>query len=188
MARCWHLAALAQYSLLLALAACTIWRARHRRSRATSIAWIGTAPERQEQTSLACRDRSIEHLIYDAMLCCLTRHGRGRQGDLQAFLESTPYDTRSWLADYSIDDARLPTCSLGSTATASTRRARSRGMQVESSLVSATVKPSTAKINHALGCGCLDAPCVLVAICGPRESARCAVDVLSEHIAGSVEP
>lgn len=60
-------------------------------------------------------------------------------------------------------------------------------MQVESSLVSATVKPSTSKINHALGCGCPDGRACSSAYAGLKNQLRCAVDVLNMQYRGSVE-
>jgi hypothetical protein len=77
---------------------------------------------------------------------------------VQAFLESSPYGTRSWLASATIGGARF--------SDAVVLIAQQNGIdpvvllaraQVESSLVSSTVKPSNSRIAAALGCGCPDA-------------------------------
>ena len=78
--------------------------------------------------------------------------------EVQAFLEHSPYGTRSWLSDYRTPSGR-------SAAVAITEEARDENihpimllirMQGESSIVSKTVRPSTQMINQALGCGCPD--------------------------------
>lgn len=77
--------------------------------------------------------------------------------EVQAFLETSPYNNRSWLADYAADGVTA--------AQAIFDAATSEGihpimllarMQVEAGLVSKTVRPSTSRINAALGCGCPD--------------------------------
>lgn len=105
---------------------------------------------------------------------------------IQAFLEDTPYGTRSWLADYSIDGRKFSTV-LAEEASAGgidpvVLLAR---MQVESSLVSKTVKPGTTTINHALGCGCPDGARCSRAYAGLPSQLECAIDVLQTQLAGS---
>ncbi len=77
--------------------------------------------------------------------------------DVQEFLESSPYGTRSWLASHTIDGV--------SAAQAIVDAARAEQihplvlvarMQVETSLVSKTSPPSQRLIDRALGCGCPD--------------------------------
>lgn len=106
---------------------------------------------------------------------------------LQAFFESSPYDTRSWLADYQIDGRRF--------ADVLAEESRAGGidpvvllarMQVESSLVSATRRPTTFRINHALGCGCPDGSRCSSEYAGLRTQLRCAIDVLNGRFADSV--
>jgi hypothetical protein len=99
---------------------------------------------------------------------------------LQAFLEHSPYGTRSWLADAQLDGMRF---SDDVYAIAHARNidpvvllAR---MQVESSLVSATVRPSNTRINTALGCGCPDSSGCSSAYTGLSGQLNCAADVLA---------
>lgn len=106
---------------------------------------------------------------------------------LQRFFEATPYATRSWLADHTIDGRRFADV-LHEEAVAGgidpvVLLAR---MQVESSLVSATIRPSNFKINHALGCGCPDDSRCSSAYSGLRNQLRCATDVLNARFADSV--
>ena len=77
--------------------------------------------------------------------------------EIQAFLEDSPYNNRSWMADFQVNGI--------SAAQAIMNAADSEGihplmlltrMQVESSIVSKTVRPSQSKIDRALGCGCPD--------------------------------
>jgi hypothetical protein len=77
--------------------------------------------------------------------------------DVQAFFEDSPYGNRSWLASATIDGV--------SAAQAVVDAAQANGvhplvliarMQVESSLVSKTVRPSQRLVDRALGCGCPD--------------------------------
>ena len=77
--------------------------------------------------------------------------------DVQAFLEESPYGTRSWLASETIDGV--------SAAQAIVDAARAEQihplvliarMQVETSLISKTVRPSQRMIDRAMGCACPD--------------------------------
>jgi len=105
---------------------------------------------------------------------------------VQRFLEDSPYGTRSWLADYTIEGARF--------ADVLVEAAREGGidpvvllarMQVESSLVSKTSRPGATTINHALGCGCPDGARCSREYAGMRSQLDCAVEVLNEQLAGS---
>lgn len=105
---------------------------------------------------------------------------------VQAFLEDSPYGNRSWLADHKADGKRF--------ADILVEESRLGGidpvvllarMQVESSLVSKTVKPSTRAINHSLGCGCPDGAACSRAYAGLQSQLRCAVDVLNTQLATS---
>jgi len=102
---------------------------------------------------------------------------------VQRFLEDSPYGTRSWLADHVINGRRFSDVLI--------EEARRGGidpvvllarMQVESSLVSKTVKPGTATINHALGCGCPDGAACGREFAGLQSQLRCAIDVLDEQL------
>jgi hypothetical protein len=105
---------------------------------------------------------------------------------IQAFLEDSPYGTRSWLADHLIGTKRFSDVLV--------EEARAGGidpvvllarMQVENSLVSKTVKPSNAAINHALGCGCPDSRACSRAYAGLQSQLRCAIEVLDEQLGAS---
>lgn len=74
---------------------------------------------------------------------------------VQAFLEDSPYNNRSWLASYTIDG--VPASQKIVDAARAERIHPLMllvRMQVEASLVSKTVQPSQSRINAALGCGC----------------------------------
>ncbi len=106
---------------------------------------------------------------------------------LQEFFERSPYGTRSWLADHTIDGKRfsdvLAAESIAGGIDPVVLLAR---MQVESSLVSATVKPPASKLSHALGCGCPDSASCSAAYGGLVNQLRCATDVLNARFADSV--
>jgi hypothetical protein len=78
--------------------------------------------------------------------------------ELQAFFEDSPYNNRSWLADYvTTDGVRAADAIIDAATTEGINPILlvSR-MQVEQSLVSKTVRPSTSRLDKALGCGCPD--------------------------------
>lgn len=76
---------------------------------------------------------------------------------MQAFLEESPYGTRSWLADYDVDGVAASQLIVGA---AEHQRINPImllvRLQVEQGLVSRTTAPSQARIDRALGCGCPD--------------------------------
>lgn len=169
--------------LLLALAACTIGEPEV--GDPSDFEPVDWAPDGKADFAgvPATFDRNL--VMTDAVLLA----GTAVDGNaIQAFLESTPYDTRSWLADYRIDNARFADvlASVGREGNIDPVVLLAR-MQVESSLVSATVKPSNSKINHALGCGCPDGSACSSQYAGLANQLRCAVDVLDEQYRGSVD-
>ncbi|HTR51041.1 MAG TPA: hypothetical protein VMJ10_10075 [Kofleriaceae bacterium] len=106
---------------------------------------------------------------------------------IQAFLASSPYGTRSWLADYTASNgesfAQLVMDSAnahGIDPVALLARA-----QVESSLVSATSQPSATRVNAALGCGCPDNGGCLASDDGLATQLDCAGLVLATQMANS---
>ncbi len=105
---------------------------------------------------------------------------------VQQFLESSPYGTRSWLADTTLGGARFSDAVvlIGQQYGIDPIVLLAR-MQVESSLVSATVKPSASRIAFALGCGCPDASSCSSQYSGLGNQLRCAGDVLSTQAADS---
>lgn len=99
--------------------------------------------------------------------------------EMQRFLERSPYNNRSWLADYRIGDK--------SGAQLVVEAARGAGinpivllarMQVESSAVSKTVRPSQATLDKALGCGCPDGRACSSAYRGFQAQLSCGAQIL----------
>jgi hypothetical protein len=98
---------------------------------------------------------------------------------VQAFLERTPYGTRSWLADEVVGD-RMFSEALVEVAIdfeLNPVMLLSR-IQVEQSMVSRTARPSTHKVNYALGCGCPDNKPCNPAFEGIDKQLACAANVL----------
>ena len=78
------------------------------------------------------------------------------EAGIQQFLENSPYG-RSWLADASTGGSRVSSVvkQLSTRFQVNPILLLSR-MQVESSLVSATSRPSNHRVDYAMGCGCHD--------------------------------
>lgn len=107
--------------------------------------------------------------------------------DLQTFFEKSPYGTRSWLADYTVDGK--------SAAQAIVDAAAAQGihplmlvsrMQVEASIVSKTVRPTQYRIDHALGCGCSDGSSCSTSYRGFSAQLTCGAQTLRKWYDGSV--
>ncbi len=114
--------------------------------------------------------------------------GKLDAADVQAFFDSSPYGTTSWLATYSVNGV--------SAAQMLVTAARAHGispivmlgrMQVESSLVSKTVMPSQSRIDHLMGCGCPDGRACSSAYRGFANQLDCAAEVLREGYDLSVD-
>ena len=77
--------------------------------------------------------------------------------DIQAFLEETPYGTRSFLAEY-VAQGESVSEMLHSAATeyGINPLVLITKLQVETSLVFQTVSPGTFTLDRAMGCGCPD--------------------------------
>jgi hypothetical protein len=77
--------------------------------------------------------------------------------DVQRFFEESPYQTRSWLADYQVNGVSAAQFIVDAAEAQQIHPLMliSR-MQVESSLVAKTTKPAQSKIDKILGCGCPD--------------------------------
>jgi hypothetical protein len=105
---------------------------------------------------------------------------------VQQFLEASPYGTRSWLADETLGGARFSDAIvvIGQQYGIDPIVLLAR-MQAESSLVSATAKPSASRVAFALGCGCPDASGCSSTYAGLGEQLRCAGDVLSTQYGDS---
>jgi hypothetical protein len=98
---------------------------------------------------------------------------------VQAFLEVTPYGTRSFLADERVNGERV--------SDALVRVARGSGLnplvllamlQKEAGLISRTRRPSTFLVDYAFGCGCHDGRGCATSLRGIDRQLECAVDVL----------
>jgi hypothetical protein len=146
-----------------------------------AVEWSGTDGKGDFAGVPAVFDR--HHIMSDDVLMASTAVDANA---LQELFENTPYGTRSWLADYVVEGKRF--------ADLLAEEARSGGidpvvllarMQVESSLVSATARPSNSKLNHALGCGCPDSAACSSAYAGIKNQLRCASDVLNARFADS---
>jgi hypothetical protein len=105
---------------------------------------------------------------------------------IQQFLEDNPYGTRSWLADATVGGARFSDAvvAVGQQYGIDPIVFLAR-MQVESSLVSATVRPSSTRINTALGCGCPSSYSCAGAYAGLARQLDCAGEVLATQFADS---
>ncbi len=109
------------------------------------------------------------------------------QAAVQAFLENTPYGTRSWLADLQISGrsfaGHLVDIAGAYHVDPIVLLAR---MQVESSLVSATSTPRSSRINAALGCACPDGSTTCGDL-GLINQLDCAGQVLQSHFEDSAD-
>jgi hypothetical protein len=108
--------------------------------------------------------------------------------EIQSFLERSPYNNRSWLADHTVNGV--------SAAQAIFNAASSEGihpmmilarMQVEASLVSKTTRPSTTRINAALGCGCPDGGGCAAQYRGFDKQLLCGAKILRKWYDASVD-
>ncbi len=106
---------------------------------------------------------------------------------VQAFLESTPYGRRSFLASERVNGE--------SAASAIVRASRSKGinpivmlarMQVAKSLVAKSSRPSAHSVDYAFGCGCPDGRACNSAYRGLDKQIECAASTLRRHYDGSV--
>jgi hypothetical protein len=97
---------------------------------------------------------------------------------IQAFLESSPYSSRSWLADYRINGARfsdrLVEIAVGRGLDPVMLLVR---LQVEQALVSKTARPSSSSLTKAMGCGCADGSGCSSSYSGFDAQLQCAADV-----------
>lgn len=108
--------------------------------------------------------------------------------NVQAFLDETPYDKRSWLASYDED---------GTSAAAMIVEAAQEHdinplillarMQVEASLVSKTEQPRQRLVDRALGCGCPDSGTCNPAYSGLRRQLDCGAYTLRRWYDASVD-
>lgn len=108
--------------------------------------------------------------------------------DVQAFFESSPYNNRSWLADYSVDGVSAAQLVIDAATTHQIHPLVLIGrMQVEASLVSKTVKPSQSRIDKALGCGCPDGSGCSSQFRGLGKQLECGATIMRKWFDGSVD-
>jgi hypothetical protein len=97
---------------------------------------------------------------------------------IQKFFENSPYG-RSWLADAVFDDVPASTIihdtaqEFGLNPVMLIAR-----MQVEKSLISANTRPSSSRVNYAMGCGCPDYQECNPAYKGFAKQIRCAAQTM----------
>lgn len=125
------------------------------------------------------------HILTDAFF--LDSDGMSA-AQIQAFLESTPYGRRSWLADVRVGGQ--PVSSL--IAQSSVRHNIHPLMilsrfQVEGSHISKSAHPGTYSANRALGCGCFDGQACQSQYFGIEKQIECAATTLERRFQGSVD-
>ncbi len=108
--------------------------------------------------------------------------------DVQSFFESSPYNNRSWLADYSVNGVSAAQLIVDAAEAQQIHPlmliAR---MQVEASLVSKTVKPSQSRVDKALGCGCPDGGGCSSSFRGFGPQMQCGAETLRKWFDASVD-
>jgi hypothetical protein len=106
---------------------------------------------------------------------------------IQAFLENTPYNKRSFLADETVGGRKFSEVLV--------EVAQGRGinpvmllsrMQVEKSLIAKTTRPSGNAVDFAFGCGCPDNQPCNEAYRGIDKQVDCAAKTLQTHYDGSI--
>lgn len=125
------------------------------------------------------------HIMTDAFFLDSTAMNASQ---IQAFLEATPYGSRSWLADVRVGGQQLSTV----IAQTSVRHNIHPLMilsrfQVEGSHISKTRHPGTYSANRALGCGCFDGQACQSRYFGIEKQVDCAADTLEKRYNGSVD-
>lgn len=107
--------------------------------------------------------------------------------DIQAFLENTPYERRSFLADEKVGGRAFSEVLVEVSAARGINPIMllSR-LQVEKSLVAKSSRPSGNSVDFAMGCGCPDNQPCNEAYRGIDRQLDCAADTLRKHYDGSV--
>src|SRR5262249_55290338 len=107
---------------------------------------------------------------------------------VQAFLEASPYGTRSWLASYEVGGVSAAEMVVDAAGAHEVNPlmliAR---MQVETSLVSKTSRPSQHLIDRALGCGCPDYTACNTSYSGLQKQLDCGARTLRRWFDASVD-
>jgi hypothetical protein len=118
----------------------------------------------------------------------LTAAGSMTVADVQEFFEDSPYGTRSWLASYEVAGTTAAEMVIEAAQTHDVNPivllAR---MQVETSLVSKTAKPTQRLIDRALGCGCPDGGSCNTAYSGLQKQLDCGARTLRRWYDASID-
>ncbi len=108
--------------------------------------------------------------------------------DVQAFFERSPYGNRSWLADFQVEGVSAAQFIVDAAQAQQIHPlmliAR---MQVESSLVAKTVKPSQSRVDKALGCGCPDGGGCSSSFRGFGPQMQCGAETLRKWFDASID-
>lgn len=106
--------------------------------------------------------------------------------DVQKFFERSPYQNRSWLADYKVNGVSAAQLVVdAATAEGVSPLMLLSRMQVEASLVSKSTKPTTYRIDRALGCGCPDGSGCSSSYRGFGRQLVCGAKILKKGYVGS---
>lgn len=107
---------------------------------------------------------------------------------IQAFLDSTPYGNRSWLAAEVVDGRSLAQVIADTSVEYSLNPMMilSR-FQVEGSHISTSRHPGNRSASRALGCGCFDGQQCRSAYLGLGKQVACAADTLDKRFRGSAD-
>src|SRR5512139_2560266 len=113
--------------------------------------------------------------------------GQMTVAEVQRFFEETPYNNRSWLADYAVDgkSAAQLVVEVAIAERVSPLMLVTR-MQVEASLVSKTARPTQYRIDRALGCGCPDGSGCSSSYRGFGPQLVCGAKILRKWYDGSI--
>ncbi len=99
--------------------------------------------------------------------------------EVQTFLERTPYDNRSFLADEVVHGQRLSAALVRVAREASLNPiVLLTTLQKEAGLVSKSAPPSRFRVDYAFGCGCPDGGGCMAGFRGLDRQLECAADVL----------
>lgn len=103
--------------------------------------------------------------------------------EVQGFFETSPYGTRSFLADYQTGGWSVAELIVDAAAAHELSPiVLLVKLQVETGLVSKTVVPSASRLAAAMGCGCPDGGSCASATSGFEAQIRCAADVFRDYL------
>ncbi len=107
---------------------------------------------------------------------------------LQSFLEETPYDKRSWLADETVEGVPVSQVIIDVAHERQLHPIMILGrMQVEQGLISRSTRPSQFKVDRAMGCGCFDGQSCQSRFLGLGRQIDCAAEAMRKRFDDSVD-